>query len=68
MVFKEFDLYLLDAIPKEKITSTIKNEYEIIWNNLLQKVAFLNLVSPFLIFQFNQAEQLGLWPLTKSVK
>jgi hypothetical protein len=68
LMLNEFDLYPLDEIPKGKITPSIKEKYAGIWEGLLEKAAVFNLVSPFLIFQANQAEKLGLWSLTKNVK
>ena len=54
----------LDPIPKDKIEKINENSYKGMWDELLG-VATLNYISPYLIFQADQAEQLNIWPLSK---
>ena len=54
----------LDSIPKDKKDSISQKNYSGMWNEL-EGVATLNYVTPFLIFQANQADRLDIWPLSK---
>ena len=56
-----------DSVPTNKIRSLNKADIEKMWY-FLDRVATMNWISPFLVFQAKQAEHLVIWSLSEIVK
>ena len=54
-------------IPPDKKLSLNMEEYEGVWY-WLERVAIMDLRTPFLVSQAQQAKQLDIWPLSNTVK
>jgi hypothetical protein len=66
-IMLELNLGHLDSIPGNRLNSINKFNYHAMWIEL-EKLAILNHVSPFLLFQTNQAKQYDSWRITKTLK